>query len=140
MVRPPNLERTWSADAHALGPLREQVRQWLLPLGLSTDDVHDVVAAVNEAASNVIEHAYAPDVLDPTVAVEFFSGGGELCVTVTDQGRWLEREAPRPWAGRGIPLMRGLLADVRIDSDEAGTRVEMRRPLPVAEHRRRRLD
>ena len=48
----------WAANPTSLPPIRAQTRRWLAPLALDEDTGYDVVLAVNEAASNVIDHAY----------------------------------------------------------------------------------
>jgi anti-sigma regulatory factor (Ser/Thr protein kinase) len=53
--------------------------------------------------------------------------GGEVHVSVADNGRW--RPARGRNRGRGLDLMRELMDDVEVDSGEDGTIVRMRRRL-----------
>ena len=46
----------FSAAPVQLGGLRRRLREWLVPLGLEGADQDDVILAVNEAASNCVDH------------------------------------------------------------------------------------
>ena len=50
--------RVWPARAGALTRIRREVRRWLAPLEVMPEVEADLVLAVNEAAANVIDHAY----------------------------------------------------------------------------------
>ena len=52
--------RIWPADSRSLPAIRAELHGWLGALSLDEDDEDDLVLAVNEAASNSIEHAYPP--------------------------------------------------------------------------------
>jgi anti-sigma regulatory factor (Ser/Thr protein kinase) len=57
-------------------------------LALDEDTQQDLVLAVNEAASNAIEHAYpAADPAD-LVMMSFWTDPHHLYVEVADHGRW----------------------------------------------------
>jgi len=85
--------------------------------------------AVNEAASNSIEHAYPPGTAG-TVEVHgrLTAGpdGRHVELTVRDHGAW--RPVPEDNEGRrrGIPLMRACMDKVTITSDRQGTWVRLR--------------
>src|SRR5436190_5615263 len=115
--------RSWPADARQLGAVRSQVRGWLAPLALPEDDEDDVVLAVSEAASNSIEHAYGPATADGSVELTFWTEPGSVCFEIVDHGAWRKPSASPASRGRGIKLMRQLMAGVLIHYDRRGTRV-----------------
>src|SRR5687767_9023715 len=57
---PEHLSTRWPADADALGGLRHLLRLWLAGHGASKNEIYDITVAVQEAAANAVEHAYAP--------------------------------------------------------------------------------
>ena len=46
----------WPAEAGQLAAMRAEVHRWLAPFDLPDDADHDLILAVNEAATNAIEH------------------------------------------------------------------------------------
>jgi anti-sigma regulatory factor (Ser/Thr protein kinase) len=83
--------------------------------------------AAGEACSNAVEHGHrsAPG---GTIRLLAAVTAGALHLTVTDTGTW---KAPQPQTrarhdrGRGITLMRGLVDQVTITPQPAGTTVDM---------------
>ena len=84
-----------------------------------------MLIAAGEAVANAIEHGHrhSPEgiiSLGATVLAD------QVQLTITDTGSW---EPPRPakesHRGRGITLMRGLMHEVTINSDTAGTTVHL---------------
>ena len=67
------MHRTWPAHPRHLTALRAEVRHWLAPLALLGTAEIDLVLAVNEAASNCVEHAYTPATADDTVELTFWT-------------------------------------------------------------------
>jgi serine phosphatase RsbU (regulator of sigma subunit)/anti-sigma regulatory factor (Ser/Thr protein kinase) len=122
---PEKLTTRWPAEADALGGLRHLLRRWLAGHGAASDEIYDITVAVQEAAANAVEHAYAPGMA--AFAVDAEHAEGEIIVTVTDRGRW--REARGQNRGRGLPLMRGLMESVDVVPAEGGTSVVLRRTL-----------
>jgi serine phosphatase RsbU (regulator of sigma subunit)/anti-sigma regulatory factor (Ser/Thr protein kinase) len=122
---PERLATRWPADADALGGLRHLLRRWLAGHGASENEIYDITVAVQEAAANAVEHAYAPGTA--AFSVDAHNEEGEIVVTVTDRGRW--REARGQNRGRGFPLMRGLMESVDVQPADHGTSVVLRRTL-----------
>ena len=122
---PERLTTRWPADADALGGLRHLLRRWLTGHGASPDETYDITVAVQEAAANAVEHAYAPGTA--AFAVDAEHRDGAIVVVVSDHGRW--REARGKNRGRGLPLMEGLMESVEVRRAEGGTSVELRRTL-----------
>ena len=124
---PDRLSTRWPAEADALGGLRHLLRRWLARYGGTQDEVYDITVAVQEAAANAVEHAYAPGQAAFTVDAEH--EGGEVVITVADRGQW--REPRGAHRGRGLPLMRELMDAVDVRNDSDGTAVVLRRNLGV---------
>ncbi|MFL5797886.1 MAG: SpoIIE family protein phosphatase [Actinomycetota bacterium] len=113
------------AEPHVLAPLRHTVRRWLREVSAPAAAEHEILVACGEACANVIQHAYGAreGVLD----VELALVDGAVEMTVRDTGGW--RPPSGDEGGRGIPLMRGLMDSVDVDSGVGGTAVRMRREL-----------
>ena len=101
------------------------MRRWLAGHGASPDEIYDITVAVQEAAANAVEHAYAPGLA--AFSVDAHNEEGAIIVTVTDRGRW--REARGAHRGRGLPLMEGLMESVDVKQAAGGTSVILRRTL-----------
>jgi serine phosphatase RsbU (regulator of sigma subunit)/anti-sigma regulatory factor (Ser/Thr protein kinase) len=125
---PERLSTRWPANADALGGLRHLMRRWLAAHGASANEIYDITVAVQEAAANAIEHAYAPGMA--AFSVDAQREGAAITVTVTDGGRW--REARGRHRGRGLPLMQGLMESVDVRPEAGGTSVVLRRTLEGA--------
>ncbi|MGE2728312.1 SpoIIE family protein phosphatase [Mycolicibacterium vaccae] len=123
--QPAPLEMEISADVDELGSCRAALRDWLDGAGLDAEQALDVLIATGEALANSIEHGHR-DLPDGTVRLRAVVTHGTLHVTVSDTGRWkVPDEVPSLHRGRGITLMRALMQDVVIDSQPAGTTVQM---------------
>jgi anti-sigma regulatory factor (Ser/Thr protein kinase) len=122
------MRRAWPARPEHLIDIRAVTRAWLEALGLPADVVDDVVCAVNEAATNSIEHAYLRQARG-SVEIEFRADGGKLRVEVSDRGRWREAVVasgePPDHRGFGLVMMRGLMDAVQVQSGQDGTRVSL---------------
>jgi anti-sigma regulatory factor (Ser/Thr protein kinase) len=115
------------AQAERLAGLRRQLRRWLAAVGVDPDNVADVLVACGEAMANAVEHAFPDGGGELTVEL-WLAAEHELTVRVADNGRW--RQVPAPGdRGRGLPLMRAMMDSVRVESNEDGTVVTMRRQL-----------
>ena len=115
----------FSAAPVQLSGLRRRLREWLGPLGLEGADKDDVILAVNEAASNCVDHAYlagSPGSMTMTCWTE----PGLLFVEVADDGVWRIPIGPANGRGHGVHLMRSLVDEVQIRHNRHGTRVLLR--------------
>lgn len=120
------VHRSWPAEASQLGLIRRELLAWLVPLGLTSEETDDVVLAVDEAAANVVRHAYLPGEAG-TVELTLWTETDALCVEVTDHGAWRENDR----AGRGIGLMHHMVDTVLIHFDQRGSRVLLRHSYPA---------
>ena len=121
------LEVTVPAVPASLSEIRAAVRRWLVDIGAAPQDVTDVLLAVGESTSNVVEHAYgaAGGVVRVRVELDF----PYVVVTVRDTGQW---RAPRGSnRGRGTLIMESA-GEVAVGRGAQGTEVVIRRRLAVA--------
>lgn len=102
--------------------LRHGLRSFLDGTGLSPDELHDLLLAACEAATNAIEHAQHPS--EPYVDVLFEVEDGQVTIVVRDHGQW--RDGPTgPHRGRGLMMM-AALADTTVTALPQGTTVTIR--------------
>jgi len=122
---PAPLELKFPADVSHLAPTRTALRTWLTRARVDPVQTMDVLVAAGEAVANAIEHGHRHSPggmisLDATVLND------QVQLTITDTGSW---KTPQPVTdshrGRGITLMRGLMEDVTINPDIAGTTVHL---------------
>jgi anti-anti-sigma factor len=117
------------AEPEVLASLRRALGQWLTGHGGTPEEVHDLVLACNEAATNVLEHAYGPG--EGFLEIKGRHGGDDVEVTVRDFGRW---RSPRgDERGRGLLLMHALVDSLEVVPAASGTEVRLRRRLGRAE-------
>ncbi len=124
---PERLEFSLPTDSPAVPSLaRERVEAWLSALRWPADEADDIVYAISELVTNTCEHAYAEGaggVVGVALRVEHPDGRTRhIRVAVTDRGQWRPRQARRFNCGRGLALVRAMMADVRIRRGRAGSR------------------
>jgi anti-sigma regulatory factor (Ser/Thr protein kinase) len=116
------------ADARMLGRWRRAVASWVEAAGGGPDLVEIVVLAVNEAASNAVEHAYRgrpPGHVGLRAGVAAGPDGVGLVVEISDRGGWQPPALQSSHRGRGLAML-GTLADrVERASTSTGTTVTM---------------
>jgi serine phosphatase RsbU (regulator of sigma subunit)/anti-sigma regulatory factor (Ser/Thr protein kinase) len=115
------LDLVLPAVPESLVRIRAAVRRWCAAAGVRAEDVTDLVVAVEEAASNAVEHAYGP--VDGVVSVHAALDGSAVVATVRDHGEWREPRGTN--RGRGTMLMRGLVDRMVTEPAEPGTRVRL---------------
>jgi serine phosphatase RsbU (regulator of sigma subunit)/anti-sigma regulatory factor (Ser/Thr protein kinase) len=121
------LELRLPAVPATLASVRSAVRRWLAAVAAEPEDSGDILVAVGEACSNVVEHAYGASRGDVTVRLELDHETGEIVAMIHDTGRW---RPPRGHnRGRGLQLMEAVSDTVTIDSTSTGTGVTIRRHL-----------
>ncbi|MHA6631460.1 ATP-binding protein [Pseudonocardia sichuanensis] len=115
----------------SLHRVRAELTGWLAAAGWPEDDAEDTVLAVNEAVSNVVDHAYparrpGPVHLHAWVSANCAAGTRRVTVAVTDHGDWSHRHRNTELAGyrgHGVTLMSGCMAEVHIQRSSGGTTV-----------------
>jgi anti-anti-sigma factor len=119
------LELMLPAQPWSLKNIRSAMRRWLLAVNAAPRAVADLLIAVGEACTNVVDHAYGPDGGIVTVHLELqFSN---VIATIADTGRWGVPAGGN--RGRGTLFMRHCSDDLRIDHGPTGTTVVIRRHL-----------
>jgi serine/threonine-protein kinase RsbW len=127
---------TVPATAPYLHQLRHDVNRCVADL--SPDQRHDVLLAINEAATNAVEHAYPPE-RPGVIDVTLWTDTNALWVEIRDHGHWRDPpHDPRPTGhGLGIPLMHRLIDGVLIHHDRHGTQILLRHPITHPAPKRR---
>jgi anti-sigma regulatory factor (Ser/Thr protein kinase) len=109
-------------DLSALKGFRRTLDEWLEHRGLLDPPRAAVVLATHEALANAIEHSNSP----VPVLVKADARDDGVMIEITDNGEWRIREPElNGEGGRGIALMRSLVSDVQITSEEQGTTVRL---------------
>lgn len=126
------LDVTVPAVASSLRDIRAAAKRWLATVGASPEDVMDVVLAVGEATSNVVEHAYGPG--GGLVHVRLELQQQDVLVTVRDSGRWRSPRGDN--RGRGTHIIEAVTDELTVDRRSDGTEVVIRRRLLDAGSRR----
>ena len=101
------------------------VGRWLEARGATADEVADVALAVGELVSNVAIHAYP--MVEGRVVVNVALDGDMVRVDVSDTGSW--RPPHDRGGGRGLGIVRAVVADVDVATTAAGTTVRFTREL-----------
>jgi len=106
--------------------------------GFDDDEVMRIAMAVREAAVNAVLHGNAYDP-GKKVSLDFERIGGDLVITIRDQGKGLDLEkVPDPLAaenllktsGRGIFLIRSFMDEVVINPSLTGTEIKLIKHVP----------
>jgi serine/threonine-protein kinase RsbW len=101
--------------------------------GFGEDEIPKIAMAVREAAVNAVLHGNAYDP-GKKVKLDFERTGGDLVITIRDQGRGLDMsQIPDPLApenllktsGRGIFLIRSFMDEVEIRPSQTGTEIKL---------------
>lgn len=124
LMGPPDLRLDFSA--WQLHEVRWAVERALLEAGYGTARAEDVVLAVNEVATNAVEHGAT----EAELCV--WTGGDGVVCEVHDRGRLRDPlpglQAPHPSdpRGRGVWIARQLCDSLHVWADATGTHVRMR--------------
>jgi serine phosphatase RsbU (regulator of sigma subunit)/anti-sigma regulatory factor (Ser/Thr protein kinase) len=121
-AQPAVLELQVPLDPKELAGLRLRLARWLFAHNVGKDTIGSLVLAASEAAANVIVHAYG--IKEGELSVRGTCEDGAVTIEVRDHGKW-RPAGPNP-DGRGLALMRLLVRDVDIETDEGGTTVRLR--------------
>jgi anti-sigma regulatory factor (Ser/Thr protein kinase) len=123
-MNPPELDTLFYREAGDLGAVRAFVRDHALALGLSATRTEMLMIAVNELATNTVQHTTGGG------RVTVWSDAGQLVCDVVDQGppRTFERPMPAPDAvrGRGLAIVERICDQVDTVAGPDGTTVRLR--------------
>lgn len=126
---------TFAARFEFLDEIREFVGGIARENGFSDKDVYNVQLATDEAASNIIEHAYE-GIADGQLVISCGFKDEKLTVTLVDRGVSFDPSAipmpdlkadlsDRQIGGLGIFLMRKLMDEVHYDPGTEGNKLTM---------------
>jgi anti-sigma regulatory factor (Ser/Thr protein kinase) len=123
------------AEERLVPAARSAIATFLLAAGVAGDTVDDVVLALDEACSNVLQHAF-PAGLPGSYELRADFRPEEVVIEVTDEGigfdamDWRSPGA-RDLAGRGLEIMRRVMTSVEVESPRlgGGTRLLLRKRL-----------
>jgi serine/threonine-protein kinase RsbW len=128
------LRRVLPAQPGSLRPARAAIAEWLTQLHWPGDDAEDLILAVNEAVTNVIEHAYPAD-RPGSLGLRARCGRGSapatrrVTVTITDHGDWRDRMHravdPADRRGHGLTVMSACTAETQVKRSAGGTTVTL---------------
>ena len=132
------LQLTLPADARLVPRTRKVVASYLSELDVPEDDAADVLLAIDEACSNVLQHAF-PEGSAGHYQLRADLRPGEIVIEVEDDGVGFDALAHRPPAdrlpisGRGLQVIKALMTTVEVESPTllGGTRLRMSRVLPA---------
>lgn len=124
------VKETFSARFSNLARVRQFVVEAAEKAGFKEQDVYAVELAVDEACTNIIEHAYGGEGLGEIECVCDF-GPGELIITLRDHGKpfkpenipdpnfsvGLDELKPR---GAGLFIMKKMMDKVEFSTDQQG--------------------
>jgi anti-sigma regulatory factor (Ser/Thr protein kinase) len=125
---------TYPSAFDSVAVARRAVGVFAQSCGFSPSETSDIVLAVGEACSNAVEHGHTTK---SHIVVRCTFEGDKLTIEVGDHGHGFDekrtRNAPIPaeflGRGRGIPIMRAVMDDVRYEITNAGTTVFLERRL-----------
>jgi anti-sigma regulatory factor (Ser/Thr protein kinase) len=117
------LDLSLDAVPGALAPLRRALTRWLEANAVGAQVAYDIRLAVNESATNAIEHAYGPAAARFDVHAR--RDGDTVEIVVRDSGRW--RPARGRHRGRGLGVMRATMDSVDVERGTVGSEVRLRR-------------
>ena len=119
--------KTFPAKFESLDEIRELVAQVARGGGFTEKEIYSLQLAADEAASNIIEHAYE-GVPDASLRITCDIRGDTLTITLHDTGKPFDPSqvkqpnlkadlSERQIGGLGVYLMRKLMDDVRYESN-----------------------
>jgi len=119
-------EICFTGDEAGFRDLRQRVRRWLDALGCNSSETAEIVLAVQEAAANVVRHAYGGD-LSGRLVLRIRREGDRLLFRLAD---YAPEADGRPWpclppgegrcGGWGVYLMRRIMDRVECGTPVAG--------------------
>lgn len=118
------------AQFQYLDEIRNFVAEIASQGGFNDREIYTIQLATDEAASNIIEHAYA-GVSDGEISITCEMDGSQLTIVLLDHGRSFEPASVHPpnlkaglserkIGGLGVYLMHKLMDDVRYETESDG--------------------
>lgn len=122
-------------EAETVGLIRAVLKDGLSRFGVTGDCIDDILLALIEAGTNVVEHAVADDEYEVGLEIDEFN----CAITIRNTGEDFDAAAlgdlmpdPSSPRGRGVAIMRAVTDQVDLDSTPtAGTIVKLVKSLDV---------
>jgi anti-sigma regulatory factor (Ser/Thr protein kinase) len=138
------LDLNLPADSRLLAATRKVLEVYLREFGAPTEIIDDVILAMDEACTNVLQHAYPDLATHPAnYLLRADLQREQILIEVVDEGigfdimakpsRPIEDAGPhRASSGRGLDVMRHLMTTVEVESPtpSGGTRLRLVKLLP----------
>ena len=127
MERPPDtdVQLTLPARPENVSVIRHVLGAFAEAMHLPDELVEDLRLAVTEACTNVVRHAYPPDVPGP-VQICIRPMEEQVCVVVADRGRGIGTSSDTTGPGLGLPLIAAIADEVELHPvPGGGSRVTM---------------
>jgi len=130
------LHQTFLSSSATPSLVRRTLTVWMDERSVADEHREDLVLAVSEAVTNVVDHAYrgveTPGCVEVDVELtheDEHADGPErwLTVAVTDYGTWRSERASKGFRGRGLQMIRACTDWRHIERRSVGTRVTMAR-------------
>jgi sigma-B regulation protein RsbU (phosphoserine phosphatase) len=132
-------------DKSLLATTRTALRIYLRDFGAPAEVSEDVILAVDEACTNVLQHAYPDGGVEDNFRLRVDLEGDRILIEVLDDGIGFDgfgylagHRRPEDFeepalSGRGMDVMRKLMTTVEVESPTAtgGTRLRLIRQLPL---------
>jgi serine/threonine-protein kinase RsbW len=106
---------------------RLRVRTWCERAQVGGQVQSDLMLAVTEAATNVVQHAYSGG-RPGTFLLDVHRDAGDVVVSIRDEGVGPRRAAPSAGAGLGLEIIGRMFPGFTICEADPGTRVTIRTP------------
>lgn len=116
------------ADPSELAGFRRRFGIWLAASGLRDAVVTDLVLAAHEALAYAIEGSGPSDFVKLRASVS----AEAVTIVVTSEGPWQRTGTRRTSSTSGLDLVRALVAQVSLSTDQAKTALTMHQPLVSA--------
>lgn len=127
MSTPPEVRLSMPARAEGVGVVRQALAGLADALDYDHSTLGDMKAAVTEACTNVVLHAYARQDVEGALEIDVVTDPEQLTVVVRDHGQGITAARRQdPSLGLGLPLIAALsdACEVR-PGQRGGTEVEM---------------
>jgi serine/threonine-protein kinase RsbW len=120
-----DLHALLDAVADSVPEARLRLRAWCDAAAVGDSVRGNLLLAVTEAAANAVQHAY-PDGRPGSFSLDARRAGGDVVVTVRDEGVGIGRAATSQGAGLGLDIICRLFPDSTLCEASPGTRVTIR--------------
>lgn len=123
-----------SSSYQVLGVVRNAVKNYLEAEKIETKDIYKILSVVDELSTNVVEHAYEPEVKEKILDISLGLENNEIFLSVEDFGYGFKGEGQsKAEGGMGLNIVRGLVDYFEIIRKEYGTKVKISKKIQGGE-------